>query len=253
MARRSGSAVLRGAAGLSAAVALLAFAAAPASAAGLFDSIFGGLSRAISYDPPPQVPAYAEPSTPAPVMRQERIVEHGAGGSRHVFCVRACDGFYFPVHPHPGLSPAEACHSFCPACQTRLYYGSTIDYAVASNGSRYADLPNAYLYRKQLVAGCSCNGRGVSGLAPMAPANDPTLRRGDVVATPNGLVAYGGGRDQARNFTPVQSYGGFSRSERDKLSALQVTPPDLRGTAETPITPQPDAASSSSDNRTAQR
>ena len=224
-----------------------------ASAAGLFESIFGGLSRAIDGAPPPQARAYAEPLAPQPVFRRERVIDSGSAGPRHAFCVRTCDGRYFPIRAHAGLSAADACHAFCPACETRLYYGSTIDHAVASNGSRYADLPNAYLYRKQLVAGCSCNGQSTAGLASIEPKSDPTLHRGDIVATRKGLVVFNGGGGQARNFTPVQSYGGFSKSEREKLSALQVTPPDRRGTAETPVTLSPWAAWGMGENRTAQR
>ncbi len=252
MARRSAATVLLGAAGVLAAAMVLSVASAPASAAGLFESIFGGLGRTFdSGPPPPQTPAYAEPLSPRPIVPRERLGESGPGGPRHVFCVRTCDGRYFPVHPHAGLNAAQACHSFCPACQTRLYYGTTIDYAAARDGSRYINLPNAYLYRKQLIAGCSCNGRSAVGLAQIASKSDPTLRRGDIVATPNGLFAYGGG--QARNFTPVKSYGGLSRGERAKLSALQVTPLDQRGTAETPVTPPTSAASGMPGNRTAQR
>jgi Protein of unknown function (DUF2865) len=207
------------------------------------------------------VRAYTEPlMTPTfshPIPQQERMVDGGLnggfGGPRHAFCVRTCDGRYFPVHAHAGLSVAEACRSFCPACETRLYYGSTIDYAVARDGSRYADLPTAYLYRKHMVANCSCNGRSAVGLAPMTPKSDPTLRPGDVIATPNGLVVYRGGGDEARNFTPVRSYGGFSKSEREALSALEVTPPGRRGTAETPVIPSPTAARDLDGNRTAQR
>jgi len=259
MARRNGYAVLRTVAGLLAAAVLLSITPAPASAAGLFESFFGGLSRALNGGPslpPPQASAYADPLTSQPIQRQERIIDGGIGGPRQAFCVRTCDGGYFPVRGHPGLSVAEACRSACPACETRLYYGSTIDYAVAGNGSRYADLPNAYRYRKQLVAGCSCNGRNVAGTASMPPKSDPTLRRGDMIATPNGLVVYNGGRDQAASFTPVQSYGGFSKSERAKLSALKVTPPEQRGTVTAPTTPSFSAVWAMrglNDSRTAQR
>jgi hypothetical protein len=170
-------------------------------------------------------------------MRQERVIDRGPSGPRQAFCVRTCDGGYFPVRAHAGLSVADACRSFCPGCETRLYYGSTIDHATAGNGSRYADLPNAYLYRRQLVAGCSCNGGSTAGLAPMTPKSDPTLRRGDVIATSNGLVVYRGGRDQAENFTPVQAYSGLSKSERAKLSEFKVTPPAQRGTVTAPAAP----------------
>ncbi len=249
-----------------AAAALICAPLSSASAAGFLENLFGGLSRSFDHTfgsgPPRQdrddyarpshgtQPYGTQPYGAQPAFPQQRLVESGPAGPSHAFCARTCDGRYFPVRAHAGLSVADACHAFCPACPTRIYYGSTIDHAVARDGSRYADLPSAYLYRRQMVAGCSCNGRSAVGLAGIAPQNDPTLRPGDVVATPNGFVAYSGGHD----FTPIKSYGGFTKRERAELSELRVTPPDRRGTAETPVTlPAPSAALSMTDTRTAQR
>lgn len=81
------------------------------------------------------------------------------------YCVRSCDGHYFPMHAQPGLSAAEACRSSCPAAKTQLYSGSSIDTAITVKWSRYVDLANAYLYRKQAVAGCSCNAPDTSVLS----------------------------------------------------------------------------------------
>jgi hypothetical protein len=125
------------------------------------------------------------------------------------------------------MSAAQACQAFCPASDTRLFAGSNIDYAVARDGSRYAALPNAYVYRRQLVEGCTCNGRDAFGLANIDIANDPTLRRGDVVATSEGLVAYTGDGNRRADFTPVESYAGFSKSYRETLSEIRVTPPGV--------------------------
>lgn len=253
MAERFRVAVWRGVAGLLAAAVMLSASPVPASAAGLFESFFGELGRALGSAPPRQARAYADPYATQPAWRQERIIDRGYGGPRQAFCVRTCDGGYFPVRAHAGLSAAGACRSFCPGCQTRLYYGSTIDHAVAGDGSRYADMPNAYLYRKQLVAGCRCKGRNTAGVASVAPKSDPTLRRGDVIATAKGLVVYNGGRGQAQNFTPVASYRGFSRRTRAKLLALKVTPPDRHRAAMTPIRQYSAAAWDFRRNRTAQR
>jgi hypothetical protein len=150
--------------------------------------------------------------------------------------VRSCDGRYFPVRAQPGLSAADACHSFCPASQTRLYSGSSIDTAVATNGSRYSDLPNAYVYRKQVVTGCTCNGHDTFGLAHIDAGTDPTLRPGDIVATGNGLAAYTGGTGHAAAFTPVGSYAGLPKGDRNKLSGLRIlrTAPVARATTPSP-------------------
>jgi len=74
---------------------------------------------------------------------------------------------------------------------------------VAGDGARYADLNTAFLYRKHLVANCSCNGKDPFGLATFDVKTDPTLRPGDIVSTKNGLAAYSGGSGPGATFTPV--------------------------------------------------
>jgi Protein of unknown function (DUF2865) len=208
----------------------------PAAAQSLFESIFGGLSRALTAPmrEPAPVHSYAEPS-----YRLERVInppsQYVETGPAKAFCVRTCDGHYFPVRAHAGMSAAEACHAFCPASETRLYSGSTIDYASARDGSRYAALDTAYAYRRHLIAGCTCNGRNQFGLAHVAVATDPTLRPGDVVATRNGMVAFTGRTAKTADFTPVESYAHFSKSYRDQLAAMQVTPPGPEAPPATPI------------------
>jgi Protein of unknown function (DUF2865) len=248
--RRSGRTIfLSAVAGVAACVVLFA---EPASAQNLFDSIFGGLSRALappSAAPtaPTVLPAYAEPAparSPAPNRSPQPTV--AGGGVTRIYCVRSCDGFAFPVHPQPGMSIAQACHAFCPASETRVYRGETIDGAVGSDGRRYADLPNALVYRKHLVAGCTCNGRDVFGLAPIDPRRDPTLKPGDVIVTGNGLFAFTGGTGANTDFTPVRDYSRFSRSYRAELSAIHVAPPAPGAPGEFT------SAIPTTDNRTAQ-
>ena len=60
--------------------------------------------------------------------------------------------------------------------------------SVASDGARYGDLKTAYLYRKQIVSDCTCNGRDIFGLASIDVKSDPTLRAGDTVATADGVI-----------------------------------------------------------------
>lgn len=248
--QRRGTALTIGlAAALAAGVALIS-APQPAGAQGLLESIFGGISRAFAPPAPRRdVRAYDEAMpeqlTP-PTRAPERSISHGSGPVT-VYCVRSCDGHYFPVQPHAGLSVAAACRAFCPASATRIYRGRSIDSAVASNGSRYADLPNAYVYRRHLVPGCTCNGRDAFGLAPIAPLRDPTLKPGDVVATRHGLVAFSGDKGGKPDFTPVQDYTRFSKRYREHLSTLRVAPPAPGAPGE--FTP---ATSAAAGNHTAQ-
>ncbi|MFX5922290.1 DUF2865 domain-containing protein, partial [Acinetobacter baumannii] len=83
------------------------------------------------------------------------------------FCVRSCDGKYFPINARGTATPAQLCQAFCPASATKVYFGSNIDYATSTNGDRYASSENALAYRKALRADCTCNGKDPGGLAPI--------------------------------------------------------------------------------------
>jgi hypothetical protein len=121
--------------------------------------------------------------------------------------VRSCDGRHFPISAPDSQSRAASCNSFCPASQTEVVYGSTIDNAATESGKPYSELPNAFRYRNEIVAGCTCNGKDQIGLAPVKIENDPTLRRGDLVAGENGLMGPGRSADRrgaSLNFSPAQ-------------------------------------------------
>lgn len=200
-----------------------------ASAEGIFDFLFGGAPKqqqrpaaaATSSSP---VSAFADPFAPA---TPPKPVQSAGGGRSSGYCVRMCDGKYFPVVSRGGTSAAQMCQAFCPASTTRLFSGSSnIEYAT-SNGERYADIDNAFAYRKELKSDCTCNGRDTVGLAPVDLAFDTTLKAGDVVATADGLMAYTGirlGNEQAADFTPVSSYPGLTASVRAKLGEMKVAP-----------------------------
>jgi hypothetical protein len=194
------------------------------SAEGLFDFLFGGIQKQ-ARQAPGQSNFFADPfgtNQPAPPSPAARVA-----GSGPAFCVRSCDGKYFPLTMRGSASPAQTCQAFCPASPTKVYYGGNIDSAAAGNGERYADSENAYAYRKALSADCTCNGRSPSGLAPVDLALDTSLRSGDVIATTDGLVAYTGvrvGTEQSAEFTPVASYPGLTAEVRARLGEMKVAP-----------------------------
>jgi hypothetical protein len=99
-------------------------------------------------------------------------------------------------------TPADTCKAICPASATKVYLGSEIDTAVAADGAHYTQLNTAYLYRKQIVANCTCNGKDPFGLTTLDPKDDPTLRPGDIVSTKDGLMTYSG-RNGSAAFTPA--------------------------------------------------
>ncbi len=196
-----------------------------ASAEGLFDLFFGAFQKPQQQKPPPQANFFADPfglnqqpaAPPRPVA---------SGGSGPAFCVRSCDGRYFPLTAR-NASPAQMCQAFCPASPTKVFFGGNIDGASSASGERYADSENAFAYRKALRADCTCNGRDPAGLAPVDLTLDTSLRPGDVIATTDGLVAYSGARTatgQTAEFTPVASYPGLTAEVRARLGEMKVAP-----------------------------
>lgn len=203
---------------------LLALASRGASAEGLFDLFFGGFQKQQQRQAPPQANFFADPfgqnQPPAPPTRP--IASSGGPA----FCVRSCDGRYFPL-ARGNATPVQMCQAFCPASPTKVFYGSTIDGATSASGERYADSENAFAYRKALRADCTCNGRSAAGLAPVDLTLDTSLRPGDVIATTDGLVAYSGvkvGNNQTAEFTPVASYPGLTAEVRARLGEMKVAP-----------------------------
>jgi hypothetical protein len=137
---------------------------------------------------------------------QADVRPRGVGGQ--AYCVRTCDGRYFPISASDGQSRAASCNSFCPASETKVVYGGSIDSAATETGKLYSELPNAFRYRTELVAGCTCNGKDQIGLAPVKIENDPTLRRGDIVAGANGLMVSGRSADRrgaSLNMSPASA------------------------------------------------
>jgi hypothetical protein len=113
-------------------------------------------------------------------------------GTYHTVCVRACDGFYFPISYSTVASrftdDARACQRLCPAAEAELYSfhnpGEDMQQAVSISGQAYTALPNAFRYRKEVVAGCSCRRPGQSWADALKNADDSsTLESGDIVVT----------------------------------------------------------------------
>ena len=173
--------------------------ASAAQAQDFFSNLFGGFGR-----------------SRAPVIRMPfgdeggPFVQRGEGrryGGGQAFCVRTCDGRHFPVAGTDNQSKAASCSNLCPASETKVVYGSSIDDAATDNNGRpYSEMPNAFRYRNELVSGCTCNGKDALGLAQVKIENDPTLRKGDIVAGENGLVVAGRSADKrgaSLNFSPA--------------------------------------------------
>ncbi len=225
-----------------------------ASAEGLLDFFFGGAPKQPQRPAAtvPQASFFADPfatNQPPPPQPQRQVASNGGPA----FCVRSCDGRYFPL-ARASATPVQMCQAFCPASATKVFFGSNIDNAFTSAGERYADSENAFAYRKALRADCTCNGRDPAGLAPVDLTLDTSLRPGDVIATTTGLLAYSGvkvGNSQTAEFTPVASYPGLTADVRARLGEMKVAPvtaemianeaplPEVNGDVVLPAPPPP--------------
>jgi hypothetical protein len=144
---------------------------------GFFDRLFGGLG---GENGPGAGGSVNAPETGAPMGNTFRTV-----------CVRTGDGYYYPVSfattPDHFQQDAETCRRTCPAADVQLYYyhnpGEDMTQAVSLSGTRYADLPTAFEYRKKLT-NVSCRRPGESWAdALKAEGPDATLEAGDVIVT----------------------------------------------------------------------
>jgi hypothetical protein len=185
-------------------VAALCTLAPPAQAEDFLSALFGAFGGGRPRAPSIPLPFASEGGQFAP--QGEGRSRGGYSGGGQAYCVRTCDGRYFPLPPADNQSRAATCSSFCPASDTKVVYGGNIDNAATETGKPYSELPNAFRYRNELVAGCTCNGKDQIGLAPVKIENDPTLRKGDIVAGEGGLVVANRGVDKrgaSLNFSPA--------------------------------------------------
>ena len=171
-----------------AASAIVGLSASSAQAEDFFSALFRSFGAHRSASPAEPGPFNYAPEQPQYSPRRL--------ASRTAYCVRTCDGRYFPAPAAANQSRAEICKNFCPAAETKVFYGPSIDDAAGDTGKSYGELPNAYKYRTELVAGCTCNGSDPVGLAKIKIEDDKTLRRGDLFVEPDGVKVATGRSDK---------------------------------------------------------
>lgn len=185
-----------------------------ASAQDLF-SLFGGIFGGARKTAPPM--SYAPDNAEERGIRRNSLAQTSGGGT---YCVRTCDGRYFPLPAVAGQSKAESCKSFCPASETKVFYGGNIDHATTDSGKSYSDLPNAFRFRTELVAGCSCNGTDSVGLARIKIEDDKTLRRGDIVSGPEGLMTATRGAERGRTALSLSPAAASVQAQYSRLPVV---------------------------------
>jgi hypothetical protein len=152
------------------------------------------------------------------------------GGSGYrTLCVRTCDGYYFPISFSTSQTrfaeDEQTCQRLCPATEAVLYShrnpGEDVAQAVNSGGRVYKDLANAFRYRREFVASCSCKQAGQTWAEALGQIKDSTIERGDIVVSED--------RAKALSLPRVEGANRTSRGEARKPSAnvpAAAAPPD---------------------------
>jgi hypothetical protein len=118
------------------------------------------------------------------------LANQGAqSGSVRTICVRTCDGFYFPISYATNASrfrdDEKTCQRMCPAAEVMLFSypteGGDVANATTISGQPYSSLPNAFKYRQEFNAACSCKRAGQSWADALG--KDEAVDPGDVVVT----------------------------------------------------------------------
>ena len=136
---------------------------------------------------PPRVqpsPDQGHGQDPAETPREQSL------GGRRLVCVRACDGFFFPLANAPGGREGadEMCQALCPGAETQAFSTPGSDdqlYRAASlNGRPYTSLPNAFRFQKSFDETCSCRKGGESWAETLRMAEGMLQqRKGDIIVT----------------------------------------------------------------------
>jgi hypothetical protein len=164
----------------------------------------------------------------------------GGGGFR-TLCVRTCDGYYFPISFSTAQSrfgdDEQTCQKLCPAAEAVLYShrnpGEDVAQAVSSGGRVYKDLANAFRYRREFVASCSCKQQGQTWAEALGTTRDSTIERGDVVVTEEKAKALSQPRNESgsRTSAPRQDARKPTGNMPIPAAAASADTPDPAATA----------------------
>lgn len=142
-----------------------------------------------------------------PVVARQLAAAHPAPAQtaalgRRSVCVRACDGYFFPVaalNRNSEISSHQAsCDTLCPEAETKLFVmpagSENIDEAAAARGGElYSQLMARIKASDVKPASCGCHSASGNPIDSSAVLNDPTLRPGDTVVTAQGVRVFKGG------------------------------------------------------------
>ncbi len=226
---------------LAAVIAVLATLSPSPASAQIFNTIFGSRNQAATAPSGPNSYARSDRSNGNSngnffsdffgIFRDDRgekEEDKTKGNAFANYCVRTCDGKFFPVNRggKGDLSLNKVCEAMCPATETKIFSGAGIENAAATDGKKYMSLPNALAYRKGIVNNCSCNGRDPFGVVSIDLENDPTLRTGDIVVRPNGIAVFRGDTAPHKSsaFIPIKNAPNMNPALMKQLMAIRILP-----------------------------
>lgn len=186
----------------------------------------------------------AAASVAAPVSLAAKPAALAATLGRRSVCVRACDGYFFPLANVGGASDMAShqatCATICPGAETRLFVmraGSDKieDAAAARGGQLYSEFVARFNSAEAKPdASCSCHSTAGNPVESSAFLNDSTLRPGDSVVTPQGVRVFRGGGHyphRASDFLALADTRGVPRATRGALAAIEKAIKTPRGRA----------------------
>ncbi|MGE5368532.1 MAG: DUF2865 domain-containing protein [Chloroflexota bacterium] len=196
----------------------LALTPSPGAAQGLLEFLFGAPA------PPPAAPRPREsvPTRRDRVQGELRYARPRDGNSFSSdpsvggFCVRSCDGYYFPLIKSTRATRQQSCEMACPSAQMEIFDGSTIETARNRKGQRYSALPGAFAFRDKANGACACNDpRTSQAYFEQNVRSDPTLQSGDVIVETEGAFVYRGSK-----LVPLSGASFMPPALRDRLRAM---------------------------------
>lgn len=207
---------------------------APASPFDFFAALFGAAPRRDVHNARPNVLI-------TPDRFGEAVADETPRGGSFGYCVRSCDGRYFPLGARlrgtDDGGAAAYCAAQCPGARMEVFStagpASGIDTAVDRMGRAYSERPNAFVYRSRLVEGCTCTASAqasarerISGLKTLSIKDDPSLEKGDIVMTQEGARVFSGRRKgppfTAEDFVRPGKMPDLPKGLRQRLEELEV-------------------------------
>lgn len=166
----------------------------------------------------------ARSSRPAAAMPR-REDDGSSWGNGTEFCVRTCDGYFFPLIKSAQQTKQASCEYACPSAPVAYYHGSSIETARNLDGEKYTSLPMAFKFREKVSAGCTCHPPEESQQHSLKIVkNDPTAHSGDIVVEQKGAFVY-----QGKQAVPIDRSRQLSASVRQNIHKMTAGPAPAGG------------------------